>query len=100
MSEPFDYRSLMYISPNAFAIDRDRPTILSKDERFVIGQRVGLSEGDVNKIVRRYCDRRQSTNDGVIDEDDPSDKGGRNLAGSDPIASRTPLALMGKSVGR
>lgn len=31
---------------------------MSKDERYKLGQRLELSQGDVNAIVKRYCGRR------------------------------------------
>lgn len=51
----YDYYSLMHYSPTAFSKNEKR-TIIPKDTRYkdIIGQRVGLSTGDANRINNMY----------------------------------------------
>jgi len=51
----YDYYSLMHYSPTAFSKNGKR-TIIPKDTRYgdIIGQRVGLSAGDANRINNMY----------------------------------------------
>lgn len=53
---PYDYYSLMHYDAYAFAIDKSRPTITVREEKFskIIGQRRGLSYGDILRINRMY----------------------------------------------
>ncbi|XP_046387236.1 zinc metalloproteinase nas-13-like isoform X2 [Ischnura elegans] len=50
---PYDYRSVMHYSPYAFSVNKD-PTIIPKVPNVDIGQRIGLSRKDVQKIYRMY----------------------------------------------
>ena len=49
----YDYGSIMHYPANAFAIDRTRPTILTANGE-PIGQRDGLSEGDIAAVNAIY----------------------------------------------
>lgn len=53
---PYDYYSVMHYDGNAFAVDRNKPTIVPKDEKFskIIGQRRGVSINDLRRINRMY----------------------------------------------
>lgn len=52
---PYDFYSVMHYSPTAFSKNTKR-TIVPKDSRYrnVIGQRVGLSVGDSQRIKNMY----------------------------------------------
>ena len=50
---PYDYQSIMHYPGWAFAKDRNLPTIVAPQE---IGQRKGLSEGDISTIAEMYAD--------------------------------------------
>lgn len=52
----YDYGSLMHYSPYGFAIDRSIPTIVTPEP---IGQRNGLSAGDLAAVRRIYYYQRQ-----------------------------------------
>ncbi|KAL7645929.1 UNVERIFIED_CONTAM: hypothetical protein RMT77_002826 [Armadillidium vulgare] len=54
--EAYDYESLMHYSPYAFAIDYEEYTIKTKDPYYqdVIGQREGLSDIDLLKLLKMY----------------------------------------------
>ncbi|CAG5136641.1 unnamed protein product, partial [Candidula unifasciata] len=60
LTMPYDYGSLMHYSNNTFAIDRHKPTLVPKQDLprgVVMGQRAGMSQGDVDKINALYrCD--------------------------------------------
>ncbi|ARF53757.1 M12 family metallopeptidase [Streptomyces gilvosporeus] len=54
---PYDYGSIMHYPPNAFAIDASRPTITAKQPLppgVVMGQRTGLSPGDLAGVQALY----------------------------------------------
>ena len=53
---PYDYYSVMHYHGSAFAYYKNYPTIVTKDRRYQdrIGQRDGLSEGDVRLIRQMY----------------------------------------------
>lgn len=50
----YDYNSVMHYSKFGFSIDGESPTIVPKDPYAQIGQRVGLSRKDIEKINRMY----------------------------------------------
>ncbi|CAL8138892.1 unnamed protein product [Orchesella dallaii] len=70
--EPYDYFSLMHPDPYKFARDPEIPVIFPKnvDETEIeIGQRVGLSDGDIRKIRDAYncpSDRIRLSNSGEM----------------------------------
>ncbi|XP_058125691.1 seminal metalloprotease 1-like [Anopheles ziemanni] len=49
----YDYGSVMHYSATAFSMN-DQPTIVPKDPKAEIGQRVGLSERDISKLNHMY----------------------------------------------
>lgn len=49
----YDYNSVMHYSPYGFSIN-GKPTIVPKDPLATIGQRVGLSRKDIEKLNRMY----------------------------------------------
>lgn len=49
----YDYNSVMHYGPNGFSIN-GQPTIVAKDPNANIGQRVGLSRKDIEKLNRMY----------------------------------------------
>lgn len=51
---PYDYSSIMHYDAYAFAIDTSKPTITTKPPGIPIGQRVGLSQGDIEAVQRMY----------------------------------------------
>lgn len=53
---PYDYRSVMHYHAVSFALDWDKPTIVTKDPAYqdVIGQDVGLSRRDIERLNRMY----------------------------------------------
>ncbi|XP_071558634.1 astacin-like [Temnothorax nylanderi] len=51
---PYDYNSVMHYSAYAFAIDHNVKTIITKDPKAEIGQRVGFSARDYQKINKMY----------------------------------------------
>ncbi|WP_437759623.1 M12 family metallopeptidase [Sorangium sp. So ce1389] len=50
----YDYASIMHYPPNAFAIDRSRPTLLPRRQDATFGQREGLSKGDIATVKELY----------------------------------------------
>lgn len=52
----YDYGSIMHYPATAFAIDPSKPTIKVKETGAEIGQRNGLSEGDIAAIREMYPD--------------------------------------------
>lgn len=59
---PYDYGSVMHYSKTTFSINSE-PTIVTKIPHFmdVIGQRMGLSAGDLTKLNRLYNCTKSST---------------------------------------
>lgn len=53
--QKYDYNSIMHYGPNSFAIDVQRPTIIPRQAGATIGQRNGLSAGDVKAIRNMYA---------------------------------------------
>jgi hypothetical protein len=53
----YDYGSIMHYPANAFAIDPDRPTLVTRHGE-LIGQRVGLSGGDIAAVRAIYPSAR------------------------------------------
>ncbi|XP_055344440.1 uncharacterized protein LOC129592423 isoform X2 [Paramacrobiotus metropolitanus] len=54
---PYDYLSVMHYPMNAFAIDRDHPSIVPRQKDKYIGNRVELSPLDIRRLNRLYrCD--------------------------------------------
>ncbi|XP_026323895.1 seminal metalloprotease 1-like [Hyposmocoma kahamanoa] len=51
----YDYNSVMHYPENAFSINGNR-TIVPLQEGVKIGQRDGLSEGDITKLNKMYCE--------------------------------------------
>lgn len=49
----YDYDSVMHYGPTGFSID-GQPTMIPKDPYAKIGQRIGLSRKDIEKINRMY----------------------------------------------
>ncbi len=54
---PYDYGSIMHYPPTAFAIDDTKPTVVPKQPLppgVVMGQRDGLSQGDIDGVLALY----------------------------------------------
>lgn len=53
---PYDYYSVMHYDPYSFAIDRSKPTIITKIQKFnkIIGQNKSMSSNDYRRINRMY----------------------------------------------
>ncbi|XP_049946500.1 zinc metalloproteinase nas-13-like, partial [Schistocerca serialis cubense] len=59
----YDYNSVMHYSANAFSIN-GQPTIVPAESKAKLGQRKGLSKGDLRKINGMYkkeCQKRKSS---------------------------------------
>ncbi|GFS76025.1 zinc metalloproteinase nas-15 [Nephila pilipes] len=50
----YDYGSIMNYSSNSFSKNRSIPTIITRKKNVAIGQRKGLSESDILKILKLY----------------------------------------------
>jgi hypothetical protein len=52
---PYDFESVMHYAPNDFSIN-GKPTIVPKNRNWLskMGQRVGVSEGDIKRINNMY----------------------------------------------
>ncbi|XP_065090071.1 zinc metalloproteinase nas-4-like [Ochlerotatus camptorhynchus] len=58
----YDYGSVLHYSATAFSVNGNR-TIVPRNENVTIGQRTGMSDGDVTKLNRMYsCDDAASDN--------------------------------------
>lgn len=51
---PYDYDSIMHYGPDQFAVDRTRPSIEPRNSSKHIGQRDGLSPGDMAAVAWMY----------------------------------------------
>ncbi|VDL91358.1 unnamed protein product, partial [Schistocephalus solidus] len=57
LGEPYDYDSIMHYGRNSFAKSKDSETITPKAGMAAIGQRKGLSPGDIRQTNKLYrCD--------------------------------------------
>ncbi|XP_050553228.1 seminal metalloprotease 1 isoform X3 [Spodoptera frugiperda] len=63
---PYDYNSVLHYTESAFTANGNNTIIPLKENVTNIGQRDGLSHGDILKVNRMYC-----VNNGTGDEDDP-----------------------------
>lgn len=54
LGTPYDYGSVMHYGPYGFAIDPSIPTIITIDPDAEIGQRVTLSEVDIERVQIFY----------------------------------------------
>lgn len=54
LGTPYDYGSVMHYDAYDFAIDSTVPTIIPLDENAVIGQRVTLSQLDIERVQIHY----------------------------------------------
>ena len=61
---PYDYASIMHYHAKAFAKDRNKPTITPIDSEKRIGQRQGLSAGDIATIRTLYLGKDPETGAG------------------------------------
>ncbi|KAB7501147.1 Meprin A subunit alpha [Armadillidium nasatum] len=54
--EEYDYMSLMHYAPYDFAIDVEKPTIITKDPKYqdLIGKTQKLSDTDLRKLLKMY----------------------------------------------
>ncbi|WP_347331332.1 M12 family metallopeptidase [Marinimicrobium locisalis] len=50
----YDYNSIMHYGPYAYAVDKTLPTIVPTQDGVQIGQREGLSQGDIASITEHY----------------------------------------------
>ncbi|MFD7874408.1 M12 family metallopeptidase [Streptomyces sp. NPDC059766] len=53
----YDYGSIMHYPPTAFAVDGSRPTVIARQPLppgVVMGQRTGLSQGDIDAVHAMY----------------------------------------------
>ena len=50
----YDYRSIMHYSPKAFAVKKGTKTIYSIEPISAMGQRQGMTEGDITRLNRMY----------------------------------------------
>mmetsp|Transcript_21902 Transcript_21902/g.61203 ORF Transcript_21902/g.61203 Transcript_21902/m.61203 type:complete len:504 (-) Transcript_21902:72-1583(-) len=77
-AEAYDYLSVMHYDAYAFAKDRSKPTIEVRPggPHHAIGQRVGLSEGDVSQLAAMYipeaagCEGSARNGTGCVDRPD------------------------------
>ncbi|XP_013421714.1 meprin A subunit alpha-like [Lingula anatina] len=61
---PYDYGSLMHYGAYSFAADRSKPTIIPKKAGVTIGQRIRLSDYDIQEIRTLYSCGGTSTSTG------------------------------------
>ncbi|KAH9638419.1 hypothetical protein HF086_007726 [Spodoptera exigua] len=64
---PYDYHSVMHYPDTAFTANGSQTVIPLKDN-VTIGQREGLSHGDVLKLNRMYCEEAADEDKYVIDK--------------------------------
>ncbi|KAL7037362.1 hypothetical protein ACKWTF_009180 [Chironomus riparius] len=53
-STPYDYNSILHYSTKAFAVDRSKDTIIPLRSAPDMGQRKGMSQGDIIRLNRMY----------------------------------------------
>lgn len=62
---PYDYNSVMHYSETAFSKNGNK-TIIALKENVIVGQRNGLTESDIIKLNKMYCE------DSTLEEKNPS----------------------------
>ncbi|MFI8099894.1 M12 family metallopeptidase [Streptomyces sp. NPDC086023] len=84
---PYDYGSIMHYRPTAFAIDESQPTIIAKQPLppgVVMGQRNGLSQGDIDGVHAMYPEPANAVKTPLADPAGPTLPTGKSLY-KDPI---------------
>ncbi|CAH0699125.1 unnamed protein product [Spodoptera exigua] len=64
---PYDYHSVMHYPDTAFTANGSQTVIPLKDN-VTIGQREGLSHGDILKLNRMYCEEAADEDKSVVDK--------------------------------